>query len=340
MSKPIAILHISDLHFHPLSKFPRSTKSNFHLVVKDEFAELGLQVEDLKKDYDVKIAITGDIFNLKTQSLYIPKFIEYYSSLLEKTFSDLQIFCIPGNHDLEKSSYDLVSESAYNLLCKATKNIIDISNKTYSLSNKIKLIGIPYYNFATTKDKLSLLDLSSENSNVLFLHTDIFKDSSQVSWYLENYLTHKELVDLVPNLDLVLMGHIHAETTPYFIENSNKKTWFSKPHAFSRMSKDYLSKDDLESSFPSYSISYFDSTETLIKTEIKKIRKYKASDFIDFDDLAKIKESSNKFNSFISELKSNFGTIEESFSILSPEDVYNKLTISQEVKDILNKYLS
>jgi len=340
MKNKTAIIHLTDIHLNPLGKIPQSCKENYHNIVKGEFEALGLEIEKYKTEYEnVVVCISGDIFNLKQQSYYTPKNIEYYASILESTFRNIPIFSIPGNHDLTKSSMDLFHESAYNLLVKATKGMIDVSNINYEYSDRISISGIPYYATNEIRERLSKFQLDKSKTNIMMLHSDIFKDSSEVDWYLENYITHKEVIELNPNLDAVLMGHIHKETSPYNIEHS-RKTWFSKPHAFSRMTKEYLSKKQIEESYPSYTLIEIDTNGDIQSAETKRITVYPASDFIDFKELELIKERSNKFSSFIAQIQQTFGTVNDSFSLENPDELFAKISIDKEVREVLSKYLA
>lgn len=335
MKKHLGLLHLTDIHLNPLNKIPTSCKENYHEIVFLEFKELKKQVDLLKQDYDkLIVCLSGDIFNLKQQSYYTPKVIEYYSNLFESTFSDLQIYSICGNHDLPQSSYDLINESAYNIWVKATKNIIDISNKTEKIDEKTTVSGIPYYKLNTTREKIKDLDLP-HSTNIVLLHSDIFPSQAQAPWFMHDCITYEELTSLNSKISLALLGHIHKESPITTIKNCT----FSKPHAFSRMTKEYLSKEDFEDCFPSYSLISFNSSGSITSSEIKRIKLFNSSDFIDFNDLQKVKENSNKFHDFINELNSTFGSIEDSFKIENPDDLLSKVELKNEIREIVNKYL-
>lgn len=335
MKKDFGIIHFSDTHLNPLNRIPQAAKENYHEIVYLEFQELKKQIKDIKDSYEkLAVCLSGDVFNLKQQSYYVPKVIEYYSKLFEDVFSGLEVYCIPGNHDMTASSFDLIGESAYNVWQKATKNVIDISNKTIEINDFLTISGVPYYNYDKTIESIKNLNLGSSKVNVALLHADIFQSSKEADWYMSKFLTYNDIAYLNKNINLALLGHIHKETSPAKVENC----WFSKPHAFSRMSKEYLEKDDIQESFPSYSLISI-SKEGDINIKTKRITKFAASEFIDFNDLLLIKERSNKFEDFIKELQDSFGSVEESFTIQDPNGLLEKVTISVEVKNIINKYL-
>ena len=336
--KDTLILHLTDLHWNPLQKLPQSAKENYHEIVAKEFLELKNQIEDLKLGYkNIHICISGDLFNLKTQSLYHPKVINYYSQLVEETFKDLKVYCIAGNHDLTQSSFDLIEESAYNIWTKSTKNVIDVNNKTININENLTISGIPYYHLDEAKIKLQDFELNSSKTNIMLLHSDIFKDEKEVDWYLEKFITFEEVCKINSNLDLCLLGHIHKEM-PITKISHVKDTWFSKPHAFSRMSKEYLTKKNLEDSYPTYSLIEIENNK-IVNIEYKQIKLYESEQFLDFNELEKIKERSSKFNDFIQQIQNSFGTIEESFAVQNADDIYNKMEISKEVKEVINKYI-
>lgn len=336
MKKYLGVCHLTDIHLNPLNKIPTSCKENYHEVVYLEFQELKNHIEELKLQYEkIVVCVSGDIFNLKQQSYYTPKVIEYYSNLFESTFSDLQVYCIPGNHDLTASSMDLFNESAYNIWSKATSNVVDVSNKTILIDDNITVSGIPYYKLQQTRDKIKDLNLSENNKNIVLLHSDIFASASDSSWFMHDFITYDEVSLLNKNISMALLGHIHKESP---IKSSENCT-FSKPHAFSRMTKEYLSKEDLEDSYPSYALFELDKKGNMISSEYYRIKKFNSSDFIDFNDLQKVKENSNKFHDFIAELNSTFGSIEESFSIQNPDDLLNRIELENEIRQIINKYI-
>jgi hypothetical protein len=92
-------------------------------------------------------------------------------------------------------------------------------------------------------------------------------------------------------------------------------------------------------SYPSYAvITLLDDTIQDIKYD--KITKYDSSQFMDLNELRSIKDRSNKFNDFMAQIQNTFGSIEESFNISNPDDIYKKLTIPSEIKLIIDKYIS
>ncbi len=341
--KEFAIIHITDTHFTPLQKIPNSALDNYHFIVKQEFEELKNEISKLKNNYkEIIICISGDLFNLKTQSLYFPKVINYYSKLIEDTFDDLTVYTIAGNHDLELSSMDLYESSAYNIWVKATKNVIDVSNKTVVLENGVTISGIPYYHLDEVKNRIKSVKLTKENTNVILLHSDIFKDASEVDWYLEKFITFEEVTELNRNFDLCLMGHIHKEM-PITKITKDKDIWFSKPHAFSRMSKEYLKKESLMDAYPTYSLIEFENKDSVLKVSnmsFHRIKKFRSEEFLDFNELEKAKERGDKFDDFVRQLQEEFGTIEDSFKIEDADIVYKNTSIGKEVRDVVDKYFS
>lgn len=318
------IIHITDIHLNPLNKIPQACSESYHDIVYNEFAELRQQIQKYKGNSI--IVITGDIFNLKTQSLYSPRNVNYYIKLFEDTFEGFQVFTIPGNHDLPKSTFSLLDETIYKSVTSGARNVTDISYTTFEFDN-IRLLGFPYSDMDTFKEKIQQ-QITKDKLNIALCHQDIYPTDNDTHFTSNNHLTFQQIIELNQNIDMFLLGHIHKEFEPININDA----LFSKPHAFSRTNKHYLEETDIKDSYPSYNVI------NILTMEVKtfRIEKYKASDFMNFDIVKTIKEQSNKFQYFLEELR-NTGT---KFTIENADDTLNKIEMEKDIKDIVETYLN
>ena len=107
MSHPVAIL-VSDLHFSHNPPVARSAEPNWYGAMERQWKQLR---EEAQSD-DLPVVIAGDIFD---QWRSPPELINF----VIKLFRGLDIFAIPGQHDLPNHVYADMGRSAYGTLIMA-----------------------------------------------------------------------------------------------------------------------------------------------------------------------------------------------------------------------------
>lgn len=360
------IIHLTDLHFNPLHKIPQSRTAGFHRHIKEKWGHVCSVIKEEKIKFGL---ISGDIFHLKNPKIYCPEDISYYAKLFEDTGIDW--VTIPGNHDLPDSSFDQLEKSPYNLLVKATNNLFTLvrpivldplnnvravymdsfsyKNEEENLNFKsvpINIYGYPYYPLSSITCNLNKINDRMEQSggfNILLLHMDVIIDPNVfLFWSVAGYDT---ILDKLPNADLICLGHIHQSFPVYKRINPKTKRiqLVSKPWSFTRVAKDYFNKIDIfeKQHKPSYSLITINQTINNFDVQIE----YKEIPFTPFekafkkDVLKKQLESNLTIKSFMEEVKKNFGTVDKAFKVIDPKDYLNQITIQDEVREMLNKYI-
>lgn len=131
MSKPTVIL-CSDLHFSHQPPVARSVESNWY----DAMARSWGQVRSLAEKHGLPIIVAGDVFdNWKAP----PELINF----VIRQFAGLEIFAIPGQHDLPNHSYEDMHRSAYGTLVEAGV-IRNIDPKENLVVGGVELFGFPW----------------------------------------------------------------------------------------------------------------------------------------------------------------------------------------------------
>ena len=353
-------MHLTDLHLNPLHRIPQSRNSKFHAQIAAKWDRVCSAIKEESIDFGV---ISGDIFHLKNPKIYCSEDITYYSKLFEKT--GIKWVSIPGNHDLPESSYDQIEKSPYNLLVRATDNLnslesrVKLKDKQEFMFNSftssdlegskavpINIHGYPYFPLNTTCQNLEAINKyvgCFEGFNVLLLHMDVLVDPNIfLFWSVAGY---DSILDSLPNVDLICLGHIHMSMPVY--KRINPKTGrnqlVSKPWSFTRIAKDYFNKTDIYEKLhrPSYSLITIDQSENNFNVGVE----YREIPFEPFekafkaDVLKKQMESNIVIKDFIEEIKKKFGNVTEAFKVMRPEDYLSQIKMTDDVRELFNKYV-
>lgn len=339
------IIHITDLHFNPLNRIPQSRTEDFHQHIKNKWDGLckAIQVEKESADEVIGI-ISGDIFHLKNSKLYYPEFLNKYVSMFSQTGIDW--YSIPGNHDLPKSSYQLINTSAYQTLTMATPNLIDQSFKITPFdcgSVKINVGGFPFH---PLKESLELLEdfngeFDSSGFNVAIIHTDALPDDTIFTFW--DIIGYDLLLDTLSNIDLVCLGHIHQSFPVYIRTKGSKKQMISKPWSFSRVVRDYFNQTDLLEKMhkPSYSLIKLVNEEGKFQVSVdyKEIPHEPFDVIFQKDDLKREIEKNEKVKGFIDQIKEQFGSTDKAFQVIDPDSYLRKIDIPENVREMIQLYL-
>jgi UDP-2,3-diacylglucosamine pyrophosphatase LpxH len=99
---PIAIIHLSDLHYR------HGPKDDQAVVFTAFFADLKRQVAHLGSS-QIYLALSGDIVQCGENSLLYEKFAEKFDRELEKlNIPKAHRICVPGNHDISIKQIDTI----------------------------------------------------------------------------------------------------------------------------------------------------------------------------------------------------------------------------------------
>lgn len=350
------IMHLTDLHLNPLHRIPQSRTSAFHRHISDKWNFVCEEIEREKIELGI---ISGDTFHLKNPKIYCPEDIIYYSKFFEKT--SIPWVAIPGNHDLPEASFDQLEKSPYNLLVKATENLKTLAVPckvedriitfldSFQLNGggvPINVYGYPYFPLDKTMDDLSQVNERIDRGagfNILLLHMDILLDPNVfLFWSVAGYDT---VLDRLPNVDLVCLGHIHMSFPVYKRINpvSGSIQMVSKPWSFSRIAKDYFNKTEVYEKLhrPSYGLITIEQGPGIFNAGIE----YREIPIVPFerafkkDILKKQLENSMVIKDFMEEVKKNFASVDDAFKVIDPEEYLEGVSMSVEVRECLNKYL-
>lgn len=360
------IIHLTDLHFNPLHRIPQSRTAGFHRHIKGKWDHISSIIKEEKINFGV---ISGDIFHLKNPKIYCPEDISYYAKLFEET--EIDWVAVPGNHDLPDSSFDQLEKSPYNLLVKATKNLYTLvrpivmnkenniksvfmdcysykyqKDNLYFNSIPINIYGYPYYPLSSiicNLEKINERMGCDEGFKILLLHMDVIVDPNIfLFWSVAGYDT---ILDKLPNVDLICLGHIHQSFPVYRRINpiTKRLQLISKPWSFTRVAKDYFNKIDVfeKQHRPSYGLITINQSKNNFNVQVE----YREISFTPFekafkkDILKKQLESNLTIKSFMEEVKKNFGSIDKAFKVINPKEYLDKISMEEEVKNMLNKYI-
>ena len=336
------LAHISDAHLSPLSHIPQARSVHFHDQIKGKFESLKRLLADEGITHGV---ISGDLFHLKGISRYYPRDINYYKSLFDELGIHWLVSC--GNHDLPGSSFERIEESAYRTITDACDFLHDISGQITTLAYAenppvpIRMVGVPYYPVgqlpAIMAEFEAVLAKQEPGINIALIHTDALpKNDMPMFWETMSY---DELLAMIPSASILCLGHIHQQFPVYAVEGPR---FISKPWSFTRVVKDYYVKTEcLEHQHrPSVAIITFEfAPKVKVTVEYKEVPHVPFEEAFMRDALKRQIEESVKVRDFMDAIKSQFGSVQNAFQVISPEEFLQSNPIPAEVKAEIDKYL-
>lgn len=342
--------HVTDIHLNPLNRIPAARTDTYHEDTRKELE--GLRTWLIEQRITA-LLISGDLFNLKNSSLYFPEHLLYYRDY----FASLPcpVYTIPGNHDLPQSAYTNLSKSAYKLLLEACPNIIDVSDRvvrhTCPDGLEVAISGVPYTapdHFAARASALSAR-IATESPGILnftLIHTDIVPAGNNNPTFFEA-ITFDDACDALSNTDLICAGHIHLSYPLYTRRHTRtgRPQMLSKPYSCARLVKDYYTSlaDLAERHVPSATLFELRATT---ESPLSLHAEYTQLPCVDFahafqpEALVRELEKSETIASFITSLKTQYGSISAAFTLDTPADYLAKLTIPDEVRAVIEEYLT
>lgn len=342
------IVHFTDLHLCPLNHIPLSRTDSYHKDIADELLLLKNQIAAENAD---AVVFSGDLFHLKNQAAYSPKDLNYYYEIL-KDFP--KFYCIPGNHDLPKSSLANLKDSPYSNLLLSLPNMQDVSfpntisipiseGKTF---HTFKVIGIPYIPINVFKDTLTNLfdKFDFREPGVMYgflVHVDALPEPLLVNLWAS--FVYQELTEIFPNNSVLMLGHIHQSFPPF--HNPQKNVFISKPWSMGRVVKDYFNQTDVlqHQHLPGYSVISFVEAEQgfQVGIEYKPLQGFKpSSDIFVLESLKTQLEKSKEIQNFIQGIKQGMGESTNPFFVADPMLYLQGLNIQKEVFEVIQEYLN
>ena len=341
--------HITDLHLSPLNRTPQSRSDTYHDDVGYELDQFAAIVE---REQPHAVLVSGDYFHNKNQLLYSPPDIEHY----RRKFAAISVpvHSIPGNHDLPKSSYDLVEGTAYqNLLNSSSGHLTDVylAPQTYPINEsgiktEVHIHGVPYFPL----DKLFMdylpaleAELATKSGlKIVLLHPDALP-RNDLPLHFET-CSWDDLCNALPSANVICLGHIHQSFPVYQRQGPKGPQLISKPWSFGRVVKDYFATSEHfeHEHRPMYADIHFRLVEGKPNLSVE----YREIPYIPFarafnpESLRRDIEKSGKIASFITSLRANYGTVEDAFKIEDPEAFLARSQMTPEVREIINRYLN
>lgn len=346
MTRIFQAFHVSDLHLNPLNRIPAARTETYHQDTEQELNALKDLIASTSSD---ALLISGDLFNLKNSSLYHPEHILWYARFFQSI--GCPVYTIPGNHDLPHSAYQNLNKSAYALLHEACPNLHSLSEKgSVTISTGIFPITIHGIPFKPVPDFIEATpsvtaQMDSTHLNILLIHTDIAPDTDiPKHWAMISY---QELLNRLPNADIVCAGHIHHSYPVFQYQNptSGRPQVISKPYSFARLVKDYYAtmEDLAERHVPTAaSITLSQDPDTLaisVKTEYLPIQCVPFQHAFIADTLARELDRSLEISGFLDQIKAQYGSVNQAFHITSPQEFFDRLDIPSAVRKIISQYV-
>ena len=330
------MLFIKDPHFRFGMKFPSGRKETY-------FEEIEAKVDDLiaigKRKNINKLAIAGDIFDIKQPSLWSGKSVTKNHRILQKLNKQFDIYTIAGNHDLIGSARSNKKESMYSHFTES-KLLIDIHDKPQKFDN-IYLYGIDFNSdISKLKREIKAIDtealkIKQDNPKakvILMFHEHLYpnnlKDDNEKK-YVGSSFNYRYLATNYKNIDVFNAGHLHRG---FPTEEYRGKTFINN-WGFTRLARSHYTLDGSH-------------TPTAVLLTIKANRSPKTLNAITFEDIPlKTADFNNSIDIdvMMKELKQemdigDFLNNIEDFDIKDGEELDMK-TLPLEVKNKIEHYL-
>lgn len=193
-------LAFADLHIHNFKQFDKqnSRLKNCLLVLKLMFA--------YANKYNItNILFAGDFFDkgASIPTIVLNETVLTLKELFNK-YPDIQLICVSGNHDYATTKY--LNEpvvTALTFLETIFTNFIVIDDTFISLTDNIKVFGVPYYDYPIHYyTKVDSFSLNKSHINILLTHATITGFTSVPGQIESNHECFKRF-------NLCLCGDIH-----------------------------------------------------------------------------------------------------------------------------------
>ena len=350
-------LHVTDLHWNPLGAIPQGRNEHFHGDCRAEFEAL---IEIATEQEVSAVVVSGDLFNLKAPTRYSPPDLLYYKALVDRM--PCSVLTIPGNHDMPASSQENLNRAPYTLLAAASSQMTDLHGFEdpclvtipQGLNRSVSVYGAGY----VTPD--NIMEMAAElnarvaeghpsqreiNFNMAALHIDAYPDNTSLPPFVEG-VSYSELLDAMPSVDVVLMGHIHHSFAPFTHQNATtgRPQMVSKPFSFGRVVRDYYaSMEDIQARHkPAYAIVEFSFDNPGVKISYDFVPHRDFEECFNPDTLSQRLQSNLRVQSYFDALLAKGGSVDSFFTLESPELWLErrKAEIPPEVQTIIDEHLT
>lgn len=346
-------VHFSDPHLNPNNKRPHARSETFGYDLDAKFYALGQFATAIEAEAHL---LSGDVFHLKDQRLHTPETINHNKARIRSLLKD--VYVIPGNHDLPKSSLDNYSKSAYSLIDDLPQfhsflkpgDYKTITFKTPKGSDFVVCItGAPYFKLEVAKQIISSYDSGPQDkegnkffhSQIFLAHIDAMPENSPHTFW--DTISFNQLFDLLPNSNIVCMGHIHQS---YDVITRGHQM-LSKPWSLSRVVNDLYSKEEVleKTHLPGLSvITYFmysdggEHNKVGIDIHYMSLPCKPYNLAFEHEQVSRSIQKSAEMKTFIESLHAQFGDASEAFKIFSPDEIRAKISVTDEVNSLLEDY--
>ena len=258
---------------------------------------------NLAKEHQIPILISGDLGH-KSQ---------WPNWLLEwaiKKFRDVNILCIPGQHDLPNHKIELIPQSGIGVLSAAGAINLLFTIGFYSDSLDCYLHSYPY------DKKINKSSFPNDKKTICMTHQMIIKDKEE--WPDQKATQAKNLLKQFPEYDLILSGDNHQ---PFVVEYEGRL--LVNPGSIMRTTTIQIDHQ------PRVYLWYKDTNE------VEAVYLPIEQDVISTDHIIDIKERDSRMESYIERVRNDV-EIELSFedNIISH---IRKYRISDEIKEKILK---
>lgn len=126
MTKPIAVL-CSDLHFSERPPVSRSAEPDWFAVMKRQWD----QVREKAEEFKIPVIVAGDIFDHWKSSPNLTNFVI-------RLFRGLEVYAVPGQHDLPNHVYEDMHRSSYGTLVEAGA-IVNVDKPDFRAGDNLRI---------------------------------------------------------------------------------------------------------------------------------------------------------------------------------------------------------
>lgn len=247
----IKIIHISDIHYSKMSP------ENEGLIINSFFGDLEIKENEFDY-YNTYCIISGDLVNAGANDNVYTDFYKNFIQRLIKFLPIKNIYCVPGNHDLNRlyfkknlrSHLDIInqklSESDFNNYVKSDQSILREKFKPYDnfCTNTLRIENFNYYGYSrklTTEITIFCLNSAlcsvggydgiEDEGNLKIETSELNKWISENNGRKKILVMHhpishleidsqKEIESMMNNgIDILINGHIHDQKMVYNNEN-------------------------------------------------------------------------------------------------------------------------
>jgi len=325
------ILFIKDPHFRFGMKYPSGRKDTY-------FEEIEAKVDDLisigKAKGISKLAIAGDVFDIKQPSLWSGKAVTKNHRILQKLNEQFTIYSIAGNHDLIGSSRSNKPESMYSHFVDSGL-LIDIHDKPKKFGN-VYLYGIDFNSdISSLKREIKAIDnkvkvIKQSNPKakaILMFHEHLYptnlKEENEKK-FIGSSFNYRYLTTNYKNIDVFNAGHLHRG----FATETYRGKVMVNNWGFTRLARSHYTLDG--SHIPT-TVALKINSKGIISYEDIPLKTANFNDSIDIEVMLKELKQELDIGNFLNNI--------EDFDKSEDEDLLNLATLPIEVKNKIEHYI-